>query len=325
MSTKLFRAVSRLSAEFRWCLTGTPVQNSLEDLASLVAFIQVTPLDSISNFRKYIMHPLIKGTRDGLENIRLLLDSICLRRTRKLLNLPDMTDDDRFVEFSSPERAMYNTTQAEIIKAIKQGDNQARKDKGYIGIFHLQLQLRRLCNHGTFQKSFLRVSDDDIQFDPEEALALLQSRGHAKCTYCNIEVTDLKVIEDKCNGYFTVCGHLLCTACLSHYEKNLHRVGEFGLRCSVCMKKVTKDFLAGEKTTLDEAENRPASFSYFEDNGVSSKVAALISDIKTSRSNGKRYALEYLRKYGEYTEIIIKVSFSHAGPSLWISLGNTWL
>ena len=105
MSTKLFRAVAKLYANFRWCLTGTPVQNSLDDLVALMAFIRASPLDDHHEFRKHVIRPLIENTGMGPEGLRSLLDSVCLRRTRKLLHLLQETYERREVEFSSSERA----------------------------------------------------------------------------------------------------------------------------------------------------------------------------------------------------------------------------
>lgn len=167
MKTKLFKSVAKLSSKYRWCLTGTPIQNSLEDLAALVSFIGSHPLNNMVEFRKHIATPMSKETAHGVQNLRVLLDSICLRRTKKLLNLPRVVKDDRYVNFSPSERSFYIKTQADMIAAIKQHDSRERNSKNYFGVFQLQLQLRRLCNHGTFQKAFScsEASNEDMKFD----------------------------------------------------------------------------------------------------------------------------------------------------------------
>jgi len=289
MTTKLCQAVSRLSSKFRWCLTGTPIQNSLEDLASLVAFIQISPLHTIAEFRKHITTPLLKGRDQGSNSLRILLDSICLRRTKKLLNLPDSFDEDRRIDFTSLEMKFYKETQAEMIATVKQHDSQARNSKDFFGMFQLQLQLRRLCNHGTFQKALSKSPAEDFQFDPEQAFEFLQERGLAKCTYCNVVVGGIKRIEDKCSGSFTVCGHLFCSKCVPEYKAALRSIASSSRQCSLCMRKVPENCIAecdldteGIRTILS-----PTLFP-FDGSSISSKVTTLVNDLKANDAEGKR-------------------------------------
>lgn len=292
MTTKLFQAVSRLPSKYRWCLTGTPIQNSLEDLASLVAFIQISPLHTLTEFRKHIITPLLKGKDQGSNNLRILLDSICLRRTKKLLNLPDSFDEDRRIDFSSPEKKFYKETQAELIATVKQHESQARNKKDFFGMFQLQLQLRRLCNHGTFQKTQSKALVEDIQFEPEQAFELLHEEKMAKCTYCNVAVRGVKGIEDERSGSFSVCGHLFCSECVPNYETALRSAPGASHQCPICLRKVSENFIVdcGLHTERPRTVLPPTLFS-FDNKSISSKVMALINDLKANDDEGKRLVL----------------------------------
>ena len=50
---KLYQNVARLDSKLRWCLTGTRVQNKVEDLGSLVSFLRIPQLDTAAAFRKH--------------------------------------------------------------------------------------------------------------------------------------------------------------------------------------------------------------------------------------------------------------------------------
>ena len=186
MSTKIFRAASSLPSKFRWCLTGTPVQNRLEDIGSLVAFLRFGPFDNVADFKKYIVAPIMKG--QGIRALRLLLDSICLRRTKILLHLPDLKDEYRLLKFSDEERDLYDAAEAEMSQTIKRQEMIEKSKRRYFGIFQLQLRLRRICDLGTFESRYSRTTESD-DFDPDETLATLRERTNAECIYCGLKVS----------------------------------------------------------------------------------------------------------------------------------------
>ncbi|KAF7918224.1 uncharacterized protein EAE98_009836 [Botrytis deweyae] len=287
MKTKLFRSMSQLSANIRWCLTGTPIQNSLDDLAALVSFIRSSPLDELPVFRKHIINPLLKEKNEGAANLRTLLDSICLRRTKKLLNLPSLVEIYRPVHFSFEEKSLYDSTRREEIQAVKQQDSQGRNQKGYFGIFQLQLQLRRLCNHGTFLKRCSSISQTDTHFDPEQALELLQEKNESRCHYCNVGIEGLgsSVIH---RGRFTTCGHLLCFDCVSIYRNSLITdKDDIHSRCSICSQPVINNACFADEVGNKRKAHSLTTSSKFESTGIASKMKELLKDINRNQTGGK--------------------------------------
>lgn len=291
MSTKLFGAMKTLHGCFRWCLTGTPVHNSLEDLAALVSFIRSSPLDDLHRFRKYIISPLIRRSENGEENLRMLLDSICLRRTKQLLNLPEVTFETRFLSFSTKEEQQYINTREKMIRKMKQKPLHPKTMKGHLGVFQLLLQLRRLCNHGTFQK----LSLDAEEFDPKQAIEVLKKEKEAKCQVCRAKITSTCGLgtPGKTTGSFTTCGHLLCLKCLPKMKLALQKIeGRDGYyNCSLCSEAIL-----GEYVVIDDAfaqqprigSKRLSPWQYFDSSGCSTKMSALVSDVENNETDGKR-------------------------------------
>lgn len=66
-----------LRAKRRWCLSGTPMQNSVDDLYSYFRFLRYAPYDDFAQFRKHL-----KDSSTGLQRLQAVLRAIMLRRTK---------------------------------------------------------------------------------------------------------------------------------------------------------------------------------------------------------------------------------------------------
>ncbi len=84
--TKSHKACVQLASQFRWCLTGTPIQNNVEDMHSLFEFLGkrvVSPYHSLDEFKAKISAPLKAGrTKVAMSRLKVVLKSVMLRRTK---------------------------------------------------------------------------------------------------------------------------------------------------------------------------------------------------------------------------------------------------
>ncbi|KAF7730072.1 hypothetical protein EC973_003018 [Apophysomyces ossiformis] len=86
-NTRSAISCSELTSEKRWCLTGTPIQNHVDELYSLLAFLRIQPLADYSTFRKTISLPIQLGQgKLALERLKVVLMAVMLRRTKDVLN-----------------------------------------------------------------------------------------------------------------------------------------------------------------------------------------------------------------------------------------------
>ncbi|RUS15829.1 P-loop containing nucleoside triphosphate hydrolase protein, partial [Jimgerdemannia flammicorona] len=70
----------------RWCLTGTPLQNNVDELFSLIHFLRIKPFCDIQKFREQISKPMQSGQSDiALGRLKALLRAMMLRRTKHIL------------------------------------------------------------------------------------------------------------------------------------------------------------------------------------------------------------------------------------------------
>lgn len=82
-STKAAKAATALEAKYRWCLTGTPIQNNVLELYSLFRFLRVRPLDDWDLFRDRIVKPMNRGQVGlAMKRLHVLLKVVMLRRTK---------------------------------------------------------------------------------------------------------------------------------------------------------------------------------------------------------------------------------------------------
>ncbi|PQE26465.1 hypothetical protein CJF30_00001209 [Rutstroemia sp. NJR-2017a BBW] len=199
-STKQFQAVDRLTAQHRWCLTGTPIQNSLEDLGALISFLKVPILDKPQTFRTYIIAPTTSKTKLRYQNLQTLLQAICLRRTKDIIGLPNAVPENRLVRLSDSERFEYN----ELFQRFKEYVQMAvsgHRSKVSATVLHSIHELRLFCNNG------LRKADTEILESDDELFSLIQSHEMNLCAHCAVCIFS---IDEASGGIFIANCCLLC-------------------------------------------------------------------------------------------------------------------
>ncbi|KAI1357569.1 SNF2 family N-terminal domain-containing protein [Xylaria arbuscula] len=185
-TSQQFKATCKLTATRRWCLSGTPISNSLEDLRSLLAFLRFRPFSEASFFRRHIIEPLGTDSTDQFRNLRMLMYAICFRRTADLLSLPLHLTEEVAITLSSREDEMYRKILAQSQKEYEKISTMKSSKKKYTVLFATTMQLRRLCNHGTFQQSS-NTGTDSLKLD---------AQSKPVCEYCFADNADLGFASD---------------------------------------------------------------------------------------------------------------------------------
>ncbi|XP_050373308.1 DNA repair protein RAD5B [Argentina anserina] len=160
------QAVFNLSSHCRWCLTGTPIQNNLEDLYSLLCFLHVEPWCNWAWWNKLIQRPYEIGDPRGLRLIKAILRPLMLRRTketkdkvgRPILVLPPTDIQTIECEQSDAEHDFYNALWRRSKVQFDQFVAAGKVLHNYANILELLLRLRQCCNH-----PYLVMSRSDSQ------------------------------------------------------------------------------------------------------------------------------------------------------------------
>ena len=80
--TQVARACCSLRAKRRWCLSGTPIQNAIDDLYSYFRFLKYDPYAVYKSFYNTIKVPISRNSLHGYKKLQAVLRAIMLRRTK---------------------------------------------------------------------------------------------------------------------------------------------------------------------------------------------------------------------------------------------------
>ena len=159
-------------------MTGTPIQNGLEDLGALIRFLKLPILEDVVVFRRYICaeaEPTKGQKNQDFSNLRLLLGSICLRRAQSTLPFHSTTDTVR-LQFTEDERKDYRSLEVVCKQALMMAVNSKKSKAAHQNVLEKLLRLREFCNG-------IRPS---ATTSPEALFSLMQQTGEALCSYCSV-------------------------------------------------------------------------------------------------------------------------------------------
>uniref|UniRef100_A0A453FP50 Helicase-like transcription factor CHR28 n=1 Tax=Aegilops tauschii subsp. strangulata TaxID=200361 RepID=A0A453FP50_AEGTS len=207
-----------LRAKRRWCLSGTPIQNAVEDLFSYFKFLRYEPYCEYKHFCTMIKMPISRNPVNGYKKLQVVLKTVMLRRTKAtmldgkpIISLPPKTISLKAVNFTSEERAFYNTLEAESRAQFKVYAAAGTVRQNYVNILLMLLRLRQACDHPHLVKghesswtSSLESANKLPMERKQELLVCLQSCS-AICALCNDAPEDAVV---------TTCGHVFCNQCI---------------------------------------------------------------------------------------------------------------
>jgi len=126
--TKRARAAGALSARFRISLTGTPIENHLGELWSLMQATVPGLLGSEKHFERRFATPIRDGNRDRARQLRALLRPFLLRRTKAqvLDELPPRTEVTVRVTPTAAERAFYEALRRNALAQLEEAETGAK-------------------------------------------------------------------------------------------------------------------------------------------------------------------------------------------------------
>jgi SNF2 family DNA or RNA helicase len=187
--TRRAQVIHALQAGFRLALTGTPVENDLDELWSLFSFVTPGLLGAREKFQKRFAVPIERDRDPGARAaLKTLLRPFLLRRTKALVlgELPPRTEQTILVEMEPDERAVYEALRQKALAAI--AALEAPDGRRKIHILAELMRLRRACCNpalvdpgvGVASAKLAALLDlvDELRANRHKALVFSQFTGH---------------------------------------------------------------------------------------------------------------------------------------------------
>ncbi|KAF8065081.1 SNF2 family DNA-dependent ATPase [Lyophyllum atratum] len=268
--TKGAIACCELNGKFRWCLTGTPMQNNVVELYSLIKFLRIKPLSNWDNFNTQIAKPVKngKGASRAMKRLQVVLKQIMLRRRKDqslngkaLIDLPARIVNVVSCPFDSSEKAFYEALEGKMESVIEKLMANNKGKSNYISVLLLLLRLRQACNHPILVAQDYQKDTDALEPKAKKSVdepdaddlvgAFAQLGVTRKCQVCTTELGPDNTASGDLDSTCVDCAPLALQA----------REAEATRPSSAKIRMILK--LLGEIDTRSAGEEKTIIFSQF--------------------------------------------------------------
>jgi superfamily II DNA or RNA helicase len=176
LGSQTARAAFELRGKFRIALSGTPVENRLEELWSVMHFANPGLLGGASDFQERYATPIANGQPESAARLRAKIRPFVLRRMKRdvLPELPPRTDAVLHVELDDAERSVYDAVRVATKKDVTE---KLAKSGGVLAALEALLRLRQAACHSKLVPGQTAESSSKIE-RLLEALEEAASEGH---------------------------------------------------------------------------------------------------------------------------------------------------
>jgi SNF2 family DNA or RNA helicase len=147
-SAKQTQLVRQLNADFRLALTGTPVENRLLELWSILQFLNPGYLGSQAKFRSDFEVPIERyNDAEALFRLKKLVDPFILRRLKTdplvIQDLPEKVETKVYCNLTEEQATLYEAVVRDALKQIEEKEGIERRGM----VLSMLMQLKQVCNH----------------------------------------------------------------------------------------------------------------------------------------------------------------------------------
>ncbi|KAI8919126.1 SNF2 family N-terminal domain-containing protein [Powellomyces hirtus] len=275
--TATAKSCFKIEAKRRWAVTGTPIQNKLEDLFSLVHFLRIEPWANYAFWRQFISVPFANKDSKALNVVQSILEPIVLRRQkstpsgpdgRPIVELPSKTVEIELLDFTQEERDIYTALWTNSKTQFSAFCAAGSVLSHWAHVFQMLTRLRQCCLHpelalGKGSSSGVGGADVDQLIRRFQNGLDGDSNSGSESPYMDIVIQKLTQTmnggenqqsvandDDSCPICFDLmaqptlfpCLHISCWDCIVGYLQKREQNGEKG-ECPICRKEFREEDL----------------------------------------------------------------------------------
>lgn len=166
-STRNAKSVKLICANHRLILTGTPIENSLEELWSLFDFLMPGLLNSFNRFVEKYLRNNSYGDKQRLENLRKKLSPFILRRMKKdvLKDLPPISDLLYHCHLTADQQNLYESYVKSARKELSDLVSKKGFNKVQVHVLATLTRLKQICCHPAIFAKEKAEPGDSAKYD----------------------------------------------------------------------------------------------------------------------------------------------------------------
>ena len=149
-SSKSYQSVRQLKSRFKLILSGTPVENSVNDLWTQMSFINPGLLGTQQYFMNEFVTPIEKKKdEDKARKLQALIKPFVLRRTKEQVatELPPKTETLLYCKMSDEQASVYEKVKSEYRNELLKSLEDGTYAKTQIQVLQGLIKLRQIANH----------------------------------------------------------------------------------------------------------------------------------------------------------------------------------
>ncbi|PVU99823.1 hypothetical protein BB559_000382 [Furculomyces boomerangus] len=240
------RACSDLFGRYRWCVSGTPLQNKLEDIYPLTRFLRYYPYSLFAHFKDEIIRIEKIDQPAAFKKLYEVLENLMLRRTKddmldgkRIIILPERNVKFEFLNLSETEKEFYQMLHSYLKTSARNSERSGGGSSNFTELQGYLVRMRQAVCHPTLINLFKNaetdanipsraVSKSTMSREEEEKYRTLEKKisnmnpsVRSKLALASINLMD--IFCDHCAEFNTIdsalilpcCGDIICLDCVT--------------------------------------------------------------------------------------------------------------